>query len=92
MGFQTSQIRGLLARQNMVLSLIGIVIGAPFGRILLQYMFDSNGDSYDYQVFVSATDYLLSGGLVLLISVSVSFLFNKKIKKLDMVEVLKGVE
>ncbi len=92
MGFKTSQIRGLLARQNMVLSLIGIVIGAPFGRILLQYMFDSNGDSYDYQVFVSATDYLLSGGLVLLISVSVSFLFNKKIKKLDMVEVLKGVE
>ncbi|MBR0131775.1 MAG: ABC transporter permease [Lachnospiraceae bacterium] len=92
MGFQTSQIRGLLARQNMVLSLIGIVIGAPFGRILLQYMFDSNGDSYDYQVYVSATDYLLSGGLVLLISVSVSFLFDKKIKKLDMVEVLKGVE
>lgn len=92
MGFQTSQIRSLLSLQNLWLSLIGILIGMPFGRRLLQYMFDSNGDSYDYHAVISRAALLLSGLLVLIISVLVSFLFSKRIKKLPMVDVLKGME
>ena len=41
---------------------------------------------------VPAMDYILSGIFVLIISVLVSFLFAKRIKKLDMIEVLKGVD
>ena len=41
---------------------------------------------------VPAMDYILSGICGLIISVIVSFLFEKRIKKLDMIEVLKGVE
>lgn len=92
LGFTSRRIRKLLSLQNLWLSVIGIVIGAPFGTVILQYMFDSNGDSMDYQVSAGTLEYLLSGVFVLVVSVLVSFLFHKRIKKLDMVEILKGIE
>ncbi|MBR1693281.1 MAG: ABC transporter permease [Lachnospiraceae bacterium] len=92
LGFASGQIRHLLTVQNLWLSVIGVLLGAPFGRLLLQYMFDSNGDSFDYAAVASVTDYLFAGAFVLLISVLVSFLFSKRIRQLDMVEVLKGME
>ena len=92
LGFKTSQIRYLLTLQNLWLSVIGILLGAPFAKVILQYMFDSNGDSYDYEAVIASGDYFLGAIVVLLVSVLVSFLFSKKIKKLDMVEILKGME
>ncbi|MBE5863538.1 MAG: FtsX-like permease family protein [Lachnospiraceae bacterium] len=92
LGFQTGAIRRLLSLQNLWLSVIGIVLGAPFGTKLLQFMFDSNGDSMDYQVMAGAFEYLVSGAFVLVISLLVGFLFQKKIRRLDMVETLKGIE
>ena len=92
MGFESKQIRRLLSLQNLWLSMIGIVLGAPFGRMVLQWMFDSNGDSFDYPCSASFKDYFISFIIVLGVSVSVSFMFSKRIKKIDMVEVLKGIE
>ncbi len=92
MGFRSGQIRRLLALQNLWLTVVGLLLGAPFGRILLQYMFDSNGDAWDYRAVISVPTYFLSGGMVLLVSVLVSFLFARRIRRLDMVEVLKGLE
>ncbi|BBF42357.1 ABC transporter, permease protein [Lachnospiraceae bacterium KM106-2] len=92
LGFQSSQIRKILSIQNLWLSMIGVIIGAPFAKLMLQYMFDSNGDSFDFQAVVSIADYVKAGIFVLFVSVCVSFLFSKRIKRLDMVEVLKGME
>ena len=92
MGLSTKRIRRLLALQNLWLSLIGIILGAPLGTVVLQYMFDSNGDSMDYPVGAGLLVYLASAAFVLLISVLVSFMFNRRIKHLDMVEILKGIE
>ncbi len=92
LGFQTGAIRKLLSIQNLWLSILGVILGAPFGTKLLQFMFDSNGDSMDYQVTAGAFEYLVSGAFVLIISVLVGFLFQKKIRRLDMVETLKGIE
>ena len=55
-------------------------------------MMNSNGEQFDYSLNVSWQCYLMSGILVLVISMLVSFFFSKRIKRLDMVEVLKGVE
>ena len=46
----------------------------------------------DYQVSAGALEYVVSGVFVLVISVLVGFLFQKRIRKLDMVETLKGIE
>lgn len=92
LGMQSAKIRGMLSRQNFWLSIIGILLGAPLGNLTLNAMINSNGENYDYMLKVPAMDYILSGIFVLIISVLVSFLFAKRIKKLDMIEVLKGVE
>ena len=92
LGFQSSQIRNILTIQNLWLSVIGIVLGAPFGRMSLNVMMNSNGENFDYALTVSPGCYLVSGVLVLAVSMAVSFLFSGRIRKLDMVEILKGAE
>lgn len=92
LGLRSSKIRRLLSRQNMALSLIGIVLGAPLGNISLNAMINSNGDNFDYYLTVPIPDYFVAGFFVLAVSMLVSFMFSKKIQQLDMVEVLKGVE
>ena len=92
LGFTTKRIRDMLSEQNMWLSVIGVIVGAPFGTRILQYMFDSNGDSMDFPVGADLLSYIASGAFILVISVLVAFMFNKRIKKLDMVEILKGMD
>ena len=92
MGLQSSQIRHLLTVQNIWLSVIGIIIGTPLGNISLNAMMNSNGENFDYSLSVPVIDYIISGILVLVVSVLVSFMFSSRIKKLDLVETLKGIE
>ena len=92
LGLQTSQIRNILTVQNLWLSVIGIIIGAPFGKMSLNAMMNSNGENFDYVLTVRPGCYLIAGILVLAVSMAVSFLFSGRIRKLDMVEILKGAE
>ncbi|MCM1023697.1 MAG: ABC transporter permease [Prevotella sp.] len=92
LGLQSSQIRRLLSVQNLWLSVIGVIIGMPLGNISLNAMMNSNGENFDYSLKVSVSNYIISGIIVLAVSVLVSFMFSKRIRRLDMVEVLKGVE
>ena len=82
LGLSDSAIRRLLTIQNIWLTIIGVIFGLPLGKVLMQYMMDSNGDQYDYQIFISIRDYGISIALVLFTSVFVSFLFAGKIHKL----------
>lgn len=92
MGLQTTQIRNILTIQNIWLTVIGLIIGAPFGKATLEAMMNSNGEQFDYTIRITPQVYLESALLVLVVSMLVSFFFQKRIKRLDMVEVLKGVE
>lgn len=89
---QSGRIRRILSVQNFWLSLIGIVIGAPLGKVTFNAMMNTNGDNFDYNLTIQPWCYVVSAILVLALSVMISFLFSKRIKKLYMVEVLKGVE
>lgn len=92
LGFQSGAIRRMMSKQNMWLSIIGIILGAPFGKASFNMMMNSNGENFDYNLSIQPFAYLEAGIFVLIISVLVSFMFSKRIRKLDMVEVLKGVE
>ena len=92
MGLQSAQIRRLLTVQNIWLSIVGIIIGTPLGNISLNAMMNSNGENFDYSLSVPVIDYIISAVLVLIVSMLVSFMFSSRIKKLDLVETLKGVE
>ncbi len=92
MGFGSPRVRRLISVQNLWLSLIGAACGVPFGKRILQAMMDSNGDAIDWPCSIKPLTYLLSGAFVMGISVLVGFMFSKRIKKIDMVGVLKGME
>ena len=92
LGFGSRRIRRLMATQNLWLSLIGTLAGMPFGKQLIQLMMDTNGDSIDWPCYISARTVVLSALLVMGVSVLVSFMFAKRIRRIDMVEVLKGME
>ena len=92
LGFQSSKIRRMMSIQNLWLSAIGIILGAPFGKMTFNSMMNSNGENFDYNLSIHGAAYIEAGAFVLIVSVLVSFLFSKRIKRLDMVEALKGVE
>ncbi len=92
LGFKSSAIRRLLSTQNLWLSMIGVICGLPLGRVPLQAMMDSNGDAIDWPCYIAPTTYIISAIFVMTVSVLVSFLFSRRIKRIDMVEVLKGME
>ncbi len=92
LGFRTSSVRKLISTQNLWLSVIGVLLGIPVGRAPLQGMMDSNGDAIDWPCYIKPTTYLLAAAFVMAVSILVGFMFDRRIKKIDMVEVLKGME
>lgn len=92
LGLSTKKIRRILNQENIWFAVIGIIIGFPFGKPSLLAMMNSNGDNFDYYIDLPGYLYALSGASILVVAIAVSLLFSKKIKKLDMVGTLKGLE
>lgn len=92
LGFKSGAIRRLLSTQNLWLSMIGVICGIPLGRVPLQAMMDSNGDAVDWSCYIAPSTYIIAAIFVMTVSVLVSSLFSRRIKRIDMVEVLKGME
>ena len=91
-GFKTKKIRRLLFVQAVWLTAIGIVIGIPCGKWLIDYMISFMGDTFDMMTIVSAPSLIYSIAGTFLLSVLVNLMFSKKIRDIDMVSSLKGVE
>ncbi len=92
LGFQSQRIRRLISTQNLWLSVLGVILGTPLGSVALQAMMDSNGDAIDWPCKIHWYTYLLAAAFVMGVSVLVGFMFSKRIKRIDMVGVLKGME
>jgi putative ABC transport system permease protein len=92
MGLSSKKIRKTLNQENIWFAVIGIIAGAPLGRPTLTAMMNSNGDNYDYYIHLPVYLYALSAVFVLVVAIIVSLMFSKKIKTLDMVGSLKGME
>ena len=92
LGFKTSALRRLLLTQNLWFTAIGFVLGLPLGYYILDIMWQSSGDSFYILPSISLSNFLLTAVITFALSILVNLLFSCKIKKLDMVESLKGVE
>ncbi|OPX44431.1 outer membrane-specific lipoprotein transporter subunit LolC [Ruminiclostridium hungatei] len=92
MGFQSGKIRRLLLTQNIWLSITGVIFGIPCGKWLIDFMLSFMGDSFDMMCRLTVLNVVVSSVITCLLSIAVSFLFTGKIKRIDMVSSLKGVE
>ena len=92
LGFQSRRVRAILQAQNIGITLMGILAGLPFGYGLLVLMCQTMSDDMDLVPIVGLQSYLISIGGTFLVSVGVNFLLSGKVKTIDMVDALKGVE
>lgn len=91
-GFKSKQIRNILLTQNIWLSIIGIILGIPCGKMLIDEMVTTMGDTFDMMTIITPKNVMISIIMTLSLSIIVNLMFSKKIKRIDMVSSLKGVE
>ena len=93
LGFKDKQIKNIFVKQNLWLTVVGIVFGLPFGFLMLDYIFKSAlGDNYDFNAYISLISYLYATLGSLVVSVVVNKVLSRKVKSIDMVSSLKGNE
>ena len=92
LGFGTDKILKTSILQNIIYSAIGVVLGIPVGLGFTYFMLNFAGDEFDMMIAVSPKTFIICTAITLGVSVLVSLMFRKKIRKLNMTESLKGVE
>lgn len=93
LGFKDKQIKNIFIKQNLWLTVIGIIFGLPLGFLMLDYIFKSAlGDNYDFNAYINLVSYLYATVGSLVVSVVVNKVLSRKVKKIDMVSSLKGNE
>lgn len=93
LGFKNKQIKKIFVKQNIWLSLVGIILGLPLGFLMLDYIFKAAlGDSYDFPAVVKPESYLIAGLGSLIVVIIVNKVLSRKVKNIDMVTSLKGNE
>ncbi|KAF0197739.1 MAG: putative ABC transport system permease protein [Bacillota bacterium] len=92
LGFYPAQLEALLQKQNIWLTITGILLGLPAGYALLIFLLSTMPDSLDLPAIISVPSY----GITILGTLALSMLINKilfgKIKDIDMVGSLKSIE
>lgn len=93
LGFKDKQIKNIFVKQNVWLTVVGIIFGLPLGFWMLDYIFKSAlGDNYDFNAYINLVSYLYATVGSLVVSVVVNKVLSRKVKKIDMVSSLKGNE
>ena len=92
LGFRSSKIRNILQKQNIWLTVVGIAVGLYVGWLMLYVICTTVSDTLDMYPIISTPTYIYSIGGTFCVSVAVNFMFSKKVRTIDMVDALKGVE
>lgn len=95
MGFTMQEVSGLLLKENLLQTLLGVALGLPFGRLLADYYIQAMMTSsdlystYTFKLVIYPMTYVLSalGGIFFIMAAY--RLAVRGIKTLDLVEVLK---
>jgi putative ABC transport system permease protein len=93
LGFYRNETRSYVFRENLVLSLMGIVVGLPLGVLLHRFVMDQiNIDIVSFEVTILPQSYLYSVLTVLAFTLVVNLLMDGKIERISMAESLKSME
>jgi len=93
LGFHASETGAYVFKENMVLTLVGSLLGLFLGKLMLLFvMTQIKIDSVWFKPIILPQSYLVSAALTLLAAVVVDFVFYFKLQKINMAEALKSVE
>ena len=93
LGFKNKHIKKIFVKQNLWLSIIGIIAGLPLGYFMIVYIFEKAlGENYDFIAQVNVLSYLYAAIGSLVVAIFVNKVLARKVKTIDMVSSLKGNE
>lgn len=92
LGFQTWKIRMILQKQNIWVTTAGILAGLPAGYAFLAAICDTLSEEQDMVTIVTIPSYVMAILGTFLVSILVNALLSARVRKIDMVEALKGAE
>jgi len=93
LGFNNNEVKKLIFNENYIITVFGMIIGLPFGKWLGAYlMASSSTDAYTIPYVVEFKTYIIAIIITLIFTAITNLTLMKKIKSLDMIEVLKNKE
>lgn len=93
LGFYDSEVAMYIFRENIILTILGILAGSFLGKIL--YVFLVSTAEMDNMMMIPTVDmigYAISGLITMFFAMLVMIMMHLKLKKVNMVDALKSIE
>lgn len=93
LGFRPNEVHHYVNKETVILTIIGIVCGLPFGYILGDLLLHLlKMPSISFLTVVTPLSYALAAILPLVFALAVNLITNRTLNRIDMIEALKSVE
>lgn len=93
LGFYNKELSSYVFRENIILTIIGAVVGLIFGIYLLAFVISTaEMDIVMFSREISFTSYLFAFLITIVFALLINLIMNKELRKIDMIESLKSVE
>ena len=93
LGFYDNEVSAYIYRENIILSIIGTIVGLGLGKILHQFiMVTVEIQSMMFGRVISTKSYIIAAVLTIIMSCFVNFVMYYKLKNVKMVESLKSID
>ncbi len=93
LGFYPMEVSNYVFRENIVLTLMGTIIGLPAGCLLHSFVMSQiNVDMVSFRTQILPMSYVYSAVLTMAFTFAVNLFMNIKLKRINMAESLKSVE
>ncbi|MBR3247295.1 MAG: FtsX-like permease family protein [Clostridiales bacterium] len=93
MGFNRMETGAYVTRENILLVIMGYIVGIPFGFLLHRFVMSKiEMDMTTYDIRIIPMSFVYTIALVIIFSTIVNLVMQAKIEKIDMAESLKSAE
>lgn len=93
LGFHSNETGAYVFRENLVLSIMGIIVGLPLGVLLHRFVMSQiKIDMVAFKVIIAPSSYVYAALTVLAFTKITDLIMRRKINKIDMTESLKSIE
>lgn len=93
LGFFDGEVSQYVFRENVLLTILGVLFGVVFGIVLHRFVIVTvEVDAVMFGRNIAFPSFLYSGAITIAFSIFVNMVMHFKLKKIDMVESLKSVE
>lgn len=93
LGFYNKEVDNYIIKENIIITILGIIIGILIGKVFVDYIVNSiEIDLVKFIHEIELFSYIKTGLFMLLFTIIVSIIIHFSLKKVDMIESLKSVE